>query len=89
MLPDTISTCDNLTTAETAFQRRSRVETILNVSHREGAALAARGRRVRRVRLRLFLPCGLACGEVRLDAPGRVGEYSALFKQPVTQPERH
>src|SRR6185503_5001043 len=60
MLHDTISTCDNLTAAETAFQRRSHVETILNVPQR--------------VRLRLFLPCGLA---------GR------LFEQPVTQPERH
>jgi len=90
MLHDTISPCDNLTAAETAFQRRSQVETILNVPHREGAALAARGGRVRGVRLRLFLPGGLARGKARFAAPGWAGEKnSTLFEQPVTQPERH
>jgi hypothetical protein len=76
MLHDTISTCDNLTAAETAFQRRSHVETILNVPQR--------------VRLRLFLPCGLALEKARFAAPGWAGEKnSTLFEQPVTQPERH
>jgi hypothetical protein len=54
-----MATCEQ--NAETSIQLRSRRETILNVLHGEQAVLAAWGGRVENeVRLRLFLPCGLA-----------------------------
>ena len=53
--------------------RRSHLQSILNVAHRDRTALAVRGGWVRKLRLRCFLGCGLAWEKARLGALGLGG----------------